>query len=323
MVLGGGTGAPVSVKTLLSLGFETSAIVAMADDGGSTGILRQLPDITAPGDIRKCLLAFADTDDPLVKRRAEIFNTRLVAADNHSLGNLILGAYERKLGSFRKAIASCEELLHAKGHVIPSICDQVTLSGIDVHGNTISGQANICHAVEPMQHVFLRGDKPLAPNKDALRAIKEADLVVLGPGSLFTSILPNLLVPGVVDALRSSKATVVFVCPITDAQGETRGMDVKDCLRAIERHGLEGRINAVVVNRPKYGNGERTYLAHDRRMNLNVYSVPYAEDELQEIRDGGVAVILRSLADNEYSTWHNPRALREALLEVCSACPLP
>lgn len=323
VVIGGGTGAPVSIRAALSLGYETSAVVAMADDGGSTGALRRLPGITAAGDVRKCLVAFADDADPAIIRHERLFRMRLNSPGNHVVGNLILGGYERATGSLSAAIAQCERLLRARGHVIPSTFSAVSLSGIDTRGGCVAGQESICHSVEPMSHVFLRTEGEVRPNPEALAAIAAADLIIIGPGSLFTSILPNLLVPGIADAIKASAARVVFVCPLADAQGETRGMDVLAYVDALSRHGLDERLDAIIVNKPKFGNGERTYLAHDRRLNLNVYSVPYTFEMLDRLRTRGVEPYLRHLADTERLTWHNPIALRDVLREVEQTCPLP
>ena len=321
--MGGGTGAPVSIRALLSLGFDTSCVVAMADDGGSTGILRNLPGVSAPGDVRKCIVAFADDANPTVAKRERLFRMRLNAPGRHVVGNLILAGYERKTGSFAQAIEACERLLQARGRVIPSTYDPVTLSGIDVQGWQVAGQWDICHSSDPMAHVFLRGTENPAPNPEALDAIKKADLIVLGPGSMFTSIVPNLLVPGIADAIRASRATVAFVCPLADAQGETRGMNVADYVAAMERHGLSGRLDAVIVNKPRYGDGSRSYIAHDKTTNLNVYSVPYTNDMLDGLRDRGIEPYLFVLADEERVTWHNPVALRNALREVVLTCHSP
>ncbi len=323
VVMGGGTGAPVSIRALLSLGYDTSAIVAMADDGGSTGVLRRHPGVTPAGDIRKCLVAFANDADPLIMRRERLFRMRLNSPGNHVVGNLILGGFERKLGSFQEAITACENLLQAKGHVLPSTFDKINLVGTTVMGAEIMGQAAICHAPDPMKSVRLESEGEIHPNPAALQAIAEADLIVIGPGSLFTSMLPNFLVPGIAEAVRQSRAKVVFVCSLADAQGETRGMNVGEYVAALEAHGLAGRLDAVIVNEHKFGNGQRSYLAHDTKLDVNVYSVGYTEVMLKDLQARGIQPILRPLADAERVTWHNPVALRNALREVEDVCRLP
>ena len=217
VVIGGGTGAPMSLRTLLSLGAHTSAVVAMADDGGSTGILREEADVTPPGDIRKCIAAMAENpDDPLTRA----FKYRFTFARNHTLGNLMLSALEDATGSFPEAIAICEKLLNARGSVFPSTLARVTLTAKTRDGRILEGQAVACHSRTALETVRLRGDDIRAYDP-ALDAIRAADLIVLGPGSLFTSIIPNLLVPGVVEAIRQSEGACLFVCSLADMQGET------------------------------------------------------------------------------------------------------
>ena len=222
VVIGGGTGAPVSIRTLLSLGIPTSAVVAMADDGGSTGILRDKADVTPPGDIRKCIAAFADDPtDPLVRA----FKYRFAVADDHALGNLLLAALEDASGSFPEAIRICERLVNAQGHVYPSTLDHVTLTAHTKDGRTLDGQAVACHSRTALESVSLQSDEgAIRPYRPALKAIESADLIVLGPGSLFTSIIPNLLVPGILEAIQRSRGSVLFVCSLADVQGETWGL---------------------------------------------------------------------------------------------------
>ncbi len=235
VVIGGGTGAPVSIRTLLSLGVQTSAVVAMADDGGSTGVLREEADVTPPGDIRKCLVAFAkDPADPLVRA----LKYRFAVARDHALGNLLLAALEDATGSFPEAIAICEKLVDAQGHVYPSTLDHVILSAQTQDGRILDGQAVACHSKTALAKVWLSAEDGRAPRpfEPALAAIREADLIVLGPGSLFTSIIPNLLIPGVVDAIRASRGRVLFVCALADVQGETWGLTAREHFEALAAH---------------------------------------------------------------------------------------
>ena len=250
VVIGGGTGAPVSIRTLLSMGVDTSAVVAMADDGGSTGILREAAGATAPGDIRKCLTAMAgDADDPLT----QAFKVRFGFAGNHTLGNLMLSTLEATAGGFPQAIAICEKLLDVRGHVYPSTLDRVTLVARTRDGRTLEGQAVANHSRTALASVGLRAEGGIVAFRPALDAIRAADLVVLGPGSLFTSIIANLIVPGVVDAIRRSGAVVVFVCSLADMQGETRGMTVLEHYDALVRHGMGGLVDFMLVHEKASG----------------------------------------------------------------------
>lgn len=333
VVIGGGTGAPVSIRTLLSMGVETSAVVAMADDGGSTGILREEANVTPPGDIRKCLAAFAsDPDDPLTRA----FKYRFEFAQNHTLGNLVLSALEYATESFPEAIQICEGLLHARGHVHPSTLDKITLCGRTKDGRVIEGQARLSHSRTALDEVWLKQAHCATPYPVAIKAICEADLIVLGPGSLFTSIIPNLLVPGVLDAIRFSKGSVLFVCGLADMQGETWGLSAEEHVRALQDHGLSDLIDYVLIHTPQPLNGRRR--THDAVAEniaildaagkipehvVRVRPVSIDCDAAARIQACGPRVIARNLADSHRPTWHDPQALRDAFTEVLKNCRLP
>lgn len=333
VVIGGGTGAPVSIRTLLSLGVTTSAVVAMADDGGSTGVLREEADATPPGDIRKCLVAFAkDPADPLVRA----LKYRFAVARDHALGNLLLTALEDACGSFPEAIAVCERLVDAQGHVYPSTLDHVVLSARTCDGRVLDGQAVACHSRTALESVWLAGEDGRAPRpfEPALQAIREADLIVLGPGSLFTSIIPNLLIPGVVDAIRESRGRVLFVCALADVQGETWGLTAREHFEALAAHGMEGLVDYMLVHSkvplraesPATGSFAAISgadLEHASTSDLNdtqlirgVRPISISYTDMLAIQARGPIVISRNLADPERPTWHSPFALRDAFQNV-------
>lgn len=330
VVIGGGTGSPVSIRTLLSLGVETSAVVAMADDGGSTGMLRDKANVSPPGDVRKCLVAFADNPyDPLVRA----FKYRIAAASNHALGNLMLAALEDASGSFPNAISICEHLLHAQGHVYPSTLGRPVLNAVTQDGIVLEGQALACHSTTALSKVELEGeDGTLAPYPPALDAIRRADLIVLGPGSLFTSIIATLLVPGIVDAIRESRAKVLFVCSLADVQGETWGLSSKEHVQALYNHGMEGLIDYVLLHSPypiksapladesfQVASGDETGATRgDEVVDGGIRRVRVSYNDVQEIRASGPVVLARDLADKDHPAWHSPAALRDAILQVMS-----
>lgn len=336
VVIGGGTGAPVSIRTLLSLGVETSAVVAMADDGGSTGALREEADVTAPGDIRKCIVAFArNPQDPLVKS----LKYRFAIASDHTLGNLLLAALEDATGSFPEAIAVCERLVDARGHVYPSTLDHVTLSARTRDGRLLEGQAAACKSKTALEHVELHGQGgSISPYKPALDAIRNADLIVLGPGSLFTSIIPNLLVPGVIDAIRESRGRVLFVCSLADVQGETWGLTAREHVEALVDHGMYGLIDYVLIHSDKplrstASSPDRLFKDGDVSAGVasgvpvsaapdatRVRMVDLSYEDMLALQAMGPVVILRDLADHEHPTWHAPLALREAFGGVIRLC---
>ena len=243
--IGGGTGQPRLIAALRLMGARIDSVVAMADDGGSTGLLREQEHVVPPGDVRKCLSALAaDPASPL----ARAFAHRFPYIDDHALGNLLLVALAKETGSFAEAIAACEGLLGCIGHVHPSTLELVSLSGRTRAGETVRGQAQISYGMRTFERVWL--EPAAAPaNGAAVDAIMDADLVVLGPGSLFTSIIPNVLVDGIRDALRRTRAARVFVCPKIDSLGETAGMSVADHVETLAAHGLAGSLDAVLVHR--------------------------------------------------------------------------
>lgn len=334
VVIGGGTGAPVSIKTLLSMGIETAAVVAMADDGGSSGLLREHTGAVPPGDIRKCLAAMAaHPDDPFVRA----FKYRFDYLNNHTLGNLILTALADTTSSFPEAIRICEGLLQAKGHVYPSTLENVVLVGRTRDGRSIRGQANIGKSDTALETVHLTPSAP-APYPPALDAIREADLIVLGPGSLFTSIIPNLLVPGIVDAIRESNARTVFLCSLADMQGETWGLDSAEHVTALLEHGMRGLLDVVVIHHYHSGHTEGNVTAafaavtggatptdRDKRTRApgSIRHVAIDKVIAARIESQGPAILARDLVDPLRPTWHDPQALHDVFEGVLSSCPSP
>ncbi|MDO4182946.1 MAG: YvcK family protein [Coriobacteriia bacterium] len=306
VVIGGGSGSPLSIKALLAMGLEVDSVVAMADDGGSTGLLRDVANVTAPGDIRKNLVAMAqDPTDPFCKA----FRTRFQFADNHTLGNLMLVALEECTGSFPEAIRICAELLHARGNVYPSTLCHVNMGASTRDGRTLEGQAAACHANAALERVWLDSKQTLEAYEPALAAIRQANLVVLGPGSLYTSIIPNLLVPGVVDAIRQSQASTVFVSSVADVQGETWGLTAREHLQALLDHGMEGLVHYMLVHVPTQD-----------MPNTGTRTVTFQQEDIDAIHNAGTVVLARDLADHQAPTRHNAQALQAALGEVLSLC---
>lgn len=311
VVIGGGTGAPISIRTLLTMGIRTSAVVAMADDGGSTGALRDQAGATAPGDIRKCITAMAlDADDPLT----QAFKVRFGFAGNHTLGNLMLSALEVTSGSFPQAIRVCEELLGAQGRVYPSTLGRVSLVAKTRDGRTLLGQAVASHSRTALKRVALESDEPITAYGPACEAIRNADLIVLGPGSLFTSIIPNLIVPGIVDAIKSSSGIVVFVCSLADVQGETRGLSVLEHFEALEEHGLRGLVDVVFAQEHQDG---AFALDDENAARRELYVTP---EETKALESKGVRVYKTDFMEHEHPTWHDPAHLRHAFSEVLKSC---
>lgn len=318
VVLGGGTGASLSIRTLLSLDVQVSAVVSMADDGGSTGIIRNEAHVTPPGDVRKCLCAMAaDQNDPFT----HAFRYRFEFARNHTLGNLMLSALEHETGSFPEAIRICGELLNARGKVYPSTLDNVRLSAMDVDGKMLVGQALASHSEKPLKRVWLVAPEGCHPYDGALQAIRKADAIVLGPGSLFTSIIPNLLVPGVIDAVRESKAKCIFACNVSDMDGETRGFSSAEHFAKLLEHGMEGLIDYVVLHSET--SLKPMSVAQARIDALPDYAVRPVRASIEDadwIQSHGARIFIRNLSNPEKPAWHNPIAWRQVLEEILSQC---
>jgi uncharacterized cofD-like protein len=244
VAIGGGTGLSSLLRGLKTYTSNLSAIVTVADDGGSSGRLRDEYRILPPGDFRQCLIALADAE-PLMK---QLFDHRFTegSLDGHSFGNLFIMAMADVTGNFEHALRESGKVLAVKGTIIPSTLQDVTLVA-SINGHTVEGESKIPKQNAPISQVFLKPDGALL-NPEAAQAILNAELVVIGPGSLYTSILPNLLVEGMVEAIKASPALKVYICNLAAQHGETDGYDVDDYLRVIREHVGSNIFDFVLVN---------------------------------------------------------------------------
>jgi uncharacterized cofD-like protein len=244
VAIGGGTGMSTLLRGLKQYTSNLAAIVTVADDGGSSGRLREEYRILPPGDFRQCLVALADAE-PLVK---QLFNHRFEngSLNGHSFGNLFIMAMAEVTGNFELAVRESGRVLAVRGDIIPSTLNDVTLVA-SVNGTMVEGESKIPAQNGLISRVFLRPDNP-ALNPEAALALMNAEVIVVGPGSLYTSILPNLLVPGMVDAIRESPALKVFVCNVAEQPGETPDYSVSDYLNAIREHTGADLFDFAVVN---------------------------------------------------------------------------
>lgn len=249
-VVGGGTGLAVLLRGLKhAVGHDIdrlTAVVTVADDGGSSGRLRRAFGVLPPGDIRSCLVALADDEDLL----ARLFQYRFPGNDGlagHSFGNLFLTALTGVTGDFYQAVLTAESILSVRGRILPATLTDVRLRATGRSGRVYEGESAVGRSGERLAHVELQPhDAPaFAPAVDAL---KQADLIVLGPGSLYTSVLPNLLIPGIAKAVRESEARVVLALNLMTQPGETEDMDASDHLLAIETHAGRDLVDVVLVN---------------------------------------------------------------------------
>lgn len=246
VAIGGGTGLSVLLIGLKEYTSNITAIVTVADDGGSSGRLRQQFDILPPGDIRNCLVALADA--PTLMR--DLFQFRFdknSELSGHSFGNLFITVMTRLTGDFEKAIKETSKVLALRGQVIPSTLNNVLLVAEHKDGSITEGEDKIPKVHIPIERVSLKPAKPQATT-EALKAIEQAQLIVLGPGSLYTSIIPNLLMEEITDAIVASKATKVYVCNVMTQSGETDGYNVSDHIRVLINHSHPRIFDYCIVN---------------------------------------------------------------------------
>jgi uncharacterized cofD-like protein len=244
VAFGGGTGMFSLLTGLRAFTPHITCVVAVTDDGGSSGILRSDLDIPPPGDIRSCLLALSDAD-PLLK---EALNWRFTTGElsGHSLGNLLIAAATLIKGDLGVAVRELHRVLAVRGTVIPSTTRKVSLVAYHEDGTSTTGEVRISRSGLPISRLELRPD-PGPMSAETRTAIEEADCFVFGPGSLFTSVIPNLLVPDMVPAIRRAGKPCFFVGNIMTQPGETSGFSLSEHVAAFERHAGRGLLTAVVA----------------------------------------------------------------------------
>lgn len=245
-VIGGGTGLSVLLRGIKSVTGNITAIVTVADDGGSSGRLREDFDMIPPGDLRNCLVALADTE-PLMEK---LFQHRFGGNGDlagHNFGNLFIAAMTEVLGDVEKALKESSKVLAVRGRVLPATIQKVKLWARMKDGSVVEGESKIPLTKKGIDRVYLQPED-IMPVESALEAIRDADAVILGPGSLYTSVLPNLLIKGMADTLRQSQAVKIYICNVMTQPGETDGYSASDHVKAIFDHVGPGVIDYVVVN---------------------------------------------------------------------------
>lgn len=287
VVIGGGTGLPVILKGLRNQGADITAIVTVADDGGSSGALRNSIDMSPPGDLRNVLVSLSE----MPQLYEDIFQYRFKESDgflgNHTIGNLIIAALSEMRGSTYEAIQLLSKIMHIDGHVYPASEESLTLHAVFEDGTRVSGESKIAKDRKTIDHVYVTNTKDNSRPKAArkvVKAIEEADMIVLGPGSLFTSILPNLLIDEIAQAVVHTEAEVVYICNIMTQKGETEHFCDADHIRVLHKHLNHPFVNTVLVNTEPVPEGYMDPEIFDE------YLVQVSHD-FQGLRDEGVRVI--------------------------------
>ncbi|MGI8315559.1 gluconeogenesis factor YvcK family protein [Halobacillus mangrovi] len=293
VVVGGGTGMPVLLRGLKNLPIDLSAIVTVADDGGSSGRLRTEMAIPAPGDIRNVVAALSDAEPMLL----ELFQHRFVSNNGpslsgHSMGNLLLAAMASMTGDFYKGIKEISRVLNVRGNIYPIANHSMNLHAEMEDGTVVTGESSIPKQNKRIKRVFV-SPTPVQPLPEAVNAIKSADLIVIAPGSLYTSIMPNIIIPEIGQALRETKAHVTYVCNVMTQKGETSGYTAGDHLQALFDHVGKEVINSIVVHNKPIDQGLKKAYAREK-------AEPVVYD-IERIKSMGIKVIEEDIIDHSQS----------------------
>ena len=245
VTIGGGTGLSVLLRGLKKYPLEITAVVTVADDGGSSGKIRSDMNIPSPGDIRNVIAALSDVEPYLEKMFQYRFDSGEVKG--HPVGNLMIAAMTDIHGDFSTAVKVMSRILNVRGTVLPTTNDIATLNAVLSDGEIIRGESSITKAGGVIDHVYITPSR-VKPNEDVLKAIEEADYIIMGPGSLYTSIIPNLVISNVSEKIRESKAKKIYVCNVMTQHGETDNYSVCDHIVAINKHVQENIFDLVIAN---------------------------------------------------------------------------
>lgn len=307
VVLGGGTGLSSMLAGMKKIpDAQVTAIVTVADDGGSTGRIRNAYNVPAMGDIRHVLTAMAQTENAGILQ--QLMNYRFEGQEDvggHSLGNLIFLAMMDITASFMGAIESLSRVMGVRGTILPCTLDVATLYALMADGTLVRGEKNIPTRDNAIEHVYYQQD--VQPYTQALEALREADLIIYGIGSLYTSVIPNLIIPGIPEAIYDNPCPKIYFCNAMSQPGETDGYSMEDHVRALEKHSFKNPADLVVIN--------------DATLPADVLARYAAMGSHPVVSDG---------SDQSYEVWrrqltilsdsgrvrHDPEAVRQAVQEI-------
>ncbi len=306
VAIGGGTGLSTMLRGLKHYSSNITAIVTMADDGGSSGMLRE-HGMLPPGDLRNCIAALAEAE-PLMMQLFQHRFEGLGALKGHSVGNLIVAAMFEMTGDFDQAVRETSKVLAIRGRVLPSTLDDVRLGAELKDGTRIEGQVNVNKADNIAAVFLIPGDPKALPG--VVEAIKEAEVIVIGPGSLFTSIIPNLLVPEIAAAIKASKAPKIYVCNVMTQPSETRDFSAADHVRALIHHIGQGVITHVLLNSGK--------VSSEVLARYEIKGAKYIVPDEAEIEMLGVRPIHGAFIDVSNVVRHNPQKLSAAIFRIAA-----
>ncbi|MDP8233588.1 MAG: YvcK family protein [Candidatus Saelkia tenebricola] len=306
VALGGGTGLSALLQGLKNVTANTTAIVTVADDGGSSGRIREEFNILPPGDIRNCLVALADAE-PLMQ---ELFQYRFKSEGdlkNHNFGNLFITALSQITGDFEKAVKESSRVLAIKGQVLPVTVDKIKLIAEHVDGRKTIGESQIPKTGSRIKNVYI-DPANCKPSYEVIEAIANAEAIIFGPGSLYTSILPNLLVPGILDAVSASRAVKIYVCNIMTQLGETDSYCASDHIKALIEHTTPGLMKYCILN--------SSFIPEHLLKKYEEEGAYPVEADVMNIEQMGFTPVVKDLAHLGDVVRHKSKNLADVILEI-------
>lgn len=308
VAIGGGTGLSTLLRGLKQHTSNITAVVTVTDDGGSSGQLIRDKGMIPPGDIRNCLVALADAEKSMTDLFQHRFGGESGSLSGHAMGNLLIAALvDQAHGDFERAIEIASDVLAIRGRVVPSTLDHVGICAELQDGMRVCGETAIVEAQGRIRQIVL--DPPTCrPTRDALEAIAAADLIVIGPGSVFTSVVPNLIVPEVADALRSARAAKVYVCNVMTQPGESDDFSASEHVGAVMDHVGPGVLDFALVNTtvPSAGARDKYATAHQT----------FVEPDIDRVRSMGIRVITGDFVNETNVVRHDPMKVTARLMSL-------
>lgn len=305
VAIGGGTGLSTLLRGIKKYTSNITAAVTVTDDGGSSGWLRTELGVMPPGDIRNCLIALAEAE-PLIYNLFQ-YRFKEGSLSGQNFGNIFISALEEVTGDFTTAVKKSHEVLKVRGKVLPSTKENVTLGAELMDGTKIWGESNISLSSIPIKKIYLQPEI-CRPSPEILQAIDEADLIIIGPGSLYTSILPNLLLSGLPSHLTKSKALKIFICNVMTQPGETSGFKASDHLKIIYNHIGNIKFDYVLINNKI---PSETLLKKYRETNAD-----FVLPDFEEIKKMQVKIIYGDFLNETDLVRHNSTKLAKKIMEL-------
>jgi len=288
VTIGGGTGLSVLLRGLKKYPLEITAVVTVADDGGSSGKIRSDMNIPSPGDIRNVIAALSDVEPYLEKMFQYRFDSGEVKG--HPVGNLMIAAMTDIHGDFSTAVKVMSRILNVRGTVLPTTNDIATLNAVLSDGEIIRGESSITKAGGVIDHVYITPSR-VKPNEDVLKAIEEADYIIMGPGSLYTSIIPNLVISNVSEKIRESKAKKIYVCNVMTQHGETDNYSVCDHIVAINKHVEENIFDLVIANSREFDDSILSKYHKEKQEPVKIDQEKIKELGIKLIKNNDVGIV--------------------------------